>query len=91
LIVALEASGRSQTLGFGQIEASLPVYGDPIVAPRLIGGYQAIEDIIDHTLRVTCARVAKAAASWQAEADCIACRHSLTTLWADRLAGTKRD
>ena len=67
------------------------IYGDPVVAARLIGAYQAIEDIIEHTLRVTRARVAEAAAPWQAEADCIARRHCLTPLWADRLAGTKRD
>jgi hypothetical protein len=64
LIVALEASGRSHALGFGQIEASMHIYGDPVVAARLIGAYQAIEDIIEHTLRVTRARVAEAAAPW---------------------------
>src|SRR5512132_2433445 len=87
----LEASGRSQTLRFGRIEASLPIYGDPVVTARLVRGYQAIEDIVEHTLRVTRARVAEATSARQAEADCIACRHSLTTLWADRPAGTKRD
>src|SRR5262245_29203746 len=87
----LGRSGRSQTRGFGKIEASLPIDGDAVVTARLVRGYQAIEDIVEHTLRVTRARVAEAAAPWQAEADCIACRHSLTTLWADRLAGTKRD
>src|SRR5262245_23927214 len=87
----LEASGRSQAPGFGQVEASLPIYGDPVVTARLVRGYQTIECIVEHPLGVTRARVAEATAPWQAEADCIACRHSLTTLWANRLAGTKRD
>jgi hypothetical protein len=78
-------------LGFGKIEASLPIYGDPVVTSRLVRSYQAIEEIVEHMLRVTRARVAEATAPWQAEADCIACWHCLTTLWADRLAGTERD
>src|SRR3984957_13085224 len=73
------------------VDTPLRVDHHPIVAPRFLGGDQAVEHIIQHALRIALLRVAEPAAARQAELDRIARRHGLAALRPDRPAGAQRD
>src|SRR5262249_56708270 len=80
----------SQTLGGGQVEASIGVDDHAIVAPRLLRADKAVAHVVNDALRIARAWIADAAAPGQLEADRVAWRHGLPSFGPDGPAGAQR-
>src|SRR5262249_57748136 len=84
------STALSQTRGGSEVEPSIRIDDNGIVAFRVLRGDEAVEHVVKHALRVARAWIADAAAARQLETDRIARRHRLPSFGPDGAAGMQR-
>src|SRR5262245_48067214 len=90
MALASRSIAVAQAPSGGDVEPSIRIDDDGIVAPRLLRGDESVEHVVHDALQIARARIADAAAARQLEADRVARRHGLPPLGPDRSSRAQR-